>query len=97
MLQNIFTVLFLFEKHALYLLCNHGNSKGMNIWSTVIYKYIFTVRPDDAFTGSVTSYSKVQHMIVPQAKKYTLFGAVSSTFAAILTPFLHENRYKLPA
>ena len=35
-------------------------------------------------------------MIVPQVKKYTLFRVVSSNFAAILTPFLHENRYKLP-
>ena len=39
----------------------------------------------------VTSYSKVEHMIVPQVKKYTLFHVVSSTFAAILTPFLHKN------
>ena len=38
-------------------------------------------------------------MIVPQVKNTPFFARfqvpVSSTFAAILTPFLHENRYKL--
>ena len=55
MLQSIFTVIFLFEKHA-YLLCN---SKEMNIWSTVIYKYrgLYSQSDQTMRFNEVTSFS----------------------------------------